>query len=128
MAATKHSKAVLGILVAAIAAAGLAVDVKDVPDLTREQLDALAAALGIPSADIAAAKTKADLVDAINAAAKAKADADAEAKKAAAAAKPKVQTVKMVRDAEVHPEGPHSANVHPDEVANWKALGWKLAK
>lgn len=36
------------------------------------------------------------------------------------------KTVKMVRDAEVYPE-PHSADVHPDEVENFKAAGWAKA-
>lgn len=32
--------------------------------------------------------------------------------------------VKMHRDAEAFPE-PHSADVHPDEVANYAAAGWQ---
>lgn len=32
--------------------------------------------------------------------------------------------VAMVRDSEQYPE-PHSADVHPDEVENYKAGGWK---
>lgn len=36
--------------------------------------------------------------------------------------KEKVTTVAMVRD-ESYPE-PRSADVHPDEVENWKQFGW----
>lgn len=41
---------------------------------------------------------------------------------------PAVETVKMVRDAEQYPEGPHAAEVHPDEVDNFKAGGWVVAE
>lgn len=40
---------------------------------------------------------------------------------------PKVATVKMVRDAELYPDGPHEADVHPDEVENFRAGGWEPA-
>lgn len=33
--------------------------------------------------------------------------------------------VAMVTDFPAFPGGPNTANVHPDEVANWKAHGWK---
>lgn len=32
----------------------------------------------------------------------------------------------MVRDEPEFPGGPLSADVHPDEVENWLALGWQL--
>lgn len=32
----------------------------------------------------------------------------------------------MVRDEPEFPGGPLSAEVHPDEVENWQALGWQL--
>lgn len=32
----------------------------------------------------------------------------------------------MVRDEPEFPGGPLSAEVHPDEVENWLALGWQL--
>jgi len=34
--------------------------------------------------------------------------------------------VRMVRDASVHP-APHTADVHPDEVANYALGGWAKA-
>lgn len=34
-----------------------------------------------------------------------------------------VKLVVMVRDADQFPP-PHTADVHPDEVANWQAAGW----
>ncbi|EIY5054353.1 hypothetical protein ML056_002644 [Klebsiella variicola] len=33
--------------------------------------------------------------------------------------------VAMVTDFPVFPGAPNTANVHPDEVENWKAHGWK---
>ncbi|EOX0538052.1 TPA: hypothetical protein MBF53_000506 [Klebsiella aerogenes] len=33
--------------------------------------------------------------------------------------------VAMVTDFPAFPGAPHTANVHPDEVENWKAHGWK---
>ncbi|MDI7063292.1 hypothetical protein QMO17_18270 [Klebsiella pneumoniae] len=35
------------------------------------------------------------------------------------------QLVAMITDFPVFPGGPNTANVHPDEVENWKAHGWK---
>lgn len=35
-----------------------------------------------------------------------------------------VKLVKMVRDSE---EEPHTADVHPDEVENYKKGGWRVA-
>lgn len=35
-------------------------------------------------------------------------------------------TVPMVRDADTNPP-PYTADVHPDEVENWQAFGWRLA-
>ncbi|EOE3754449.1 hypothetical protein ACKE82_003896 [Klebsiella pneumoniae] len=35
------------------------------------------------------------------------------------------QLVAMVTDFPVFPGAPNTANVHPDEVENWKAHGWK---
>jgi hypothetical protein len=32
----------------------------------------------------------------------------------------------MVRDEPEFPDGPLSADVHPDEVDNWQLLGWRL--
>lgn len=40
----------------------------------------------------------------------------------------KIVTVKMVRNEEQFPKGPHTADVHPDEVANWSAYGWTVAE
>ena len=59
-------------------------------------------------------------------AAEAEAAARAEAEKSAAEAKaPKgPKLVKMVRDEEQFPNGPHEADVHPDEVENFAAGGW----
>lgn len=34
--------------------------------------------------------------------------------------------VPMTRDASQHP-APHSADVHPDQVAEWQAAGWSVA-
>lgn len=39
--------------------------------------------------------------------------------------KPQVELVVMVTDLQIFPGAPTTANVHPDEVDNWKALGWK---
>lgn len=36
-----------------------------------------------------------------------------------------IETVAMVRDPETNPE-PYTANVHPDEVENYKAFGWAV--
>ncbi|EIX9657080.1 hypothetical protein ML100_004075 [Klebsiella pneumoniae] len=35
------------------------------------------------------------------------------------------QLVAMITDFPAFPGGPNTANVHPDEVENWKAHGWK---
>lgn len=35
------------------------------------------------------------------------------------------QLVVMVTDFLAFPGAPNTANVHPDEVENWKAHGWK---
>lgn len=35
-----------------------------------------------------------------------------------------VLTVSMIRDEPDHPGGPTTADVHPDEVANYEAGGW----
>ena len=35
-------------------------------------------------------------------------------------------TVAMVRDEPMHPGGPTTAEVHPDEVQNWERHGWKV--
>jgi hypothetical protein len=39
-----------------------------------------------------------------------------------------VKPIPMVRDEPVHPGGPTTADVHPDEVANWRAAGWQVAQ
>ena len=39
--------------------------------------------------------------------------------------KEKVKLVKMVRKLEEGQKGPIKADVHPDEVENYKASGWK---
>ena len=36
----------------------------------------------------------------------------------------KVSHVAMYRDPQVYPDGPFSADVHPDEVENYKQGGW----
>lgn len=41
---------------------------------------------------------------------------------------PTVETVSMVRDAEQYPDGPHAADVHPEEVENYRAGGWTVAE
>jgi hypothetical protein len=46
---------------------------------------------------------------------------EAKAEKAAA------KLVSMKRDAELYPEGPHEADVHPDEVEDYAAGGWERA-
>ena len=38
-----------------------------------------------------------------------------------------VDLVAMRRDAPSHDNGPTTANVHPDEVADWLLHGWELA-
>lgn len=35
------------------------------------------------------------------------------------------QLVAMITDFPAFPGAPNTANVHPDEVENWKAHGWK---
>ncbi len=37
---------------------------------------------------------------------------------------PVVQLVSMVRDPAQYPAGPHTAQVHPDEVGNYASGGW----
>lgn len=37
-----------------------------------------------------------------------------------------VVLVAMVTDAQLFPGAPTTADVHPDEVENWQALGWRL--
>ena len=37
-----------------------------------------------------------------------------------------IELVAMVRDTPEFPDGPLSAEVHPDEVDNWLALDWRL--
>jgi hypothetical protein len=41
--------------------------------------------------------------------------------------KPAEQTVKMRRDPELNP-APHEADVHPDEVAHFRAHGWSVVE
>jgi len=36
----------------------------------------------------------------------------------------KAKTVHMTRDPELHPVGPHKADVHPEEVDNYAQHGW----
>lgn len=36
------------------------------------------------------------------------------------------QLLIMVREVPEFPGGPLSADVHPDEVDNWRALGWQM--
>ncbi|HBZ8892853.1 TPA: hypothetical protein MNB12_005465, partial [Klebsiella pneumoniae] len=38
---------------------------------------------------------------------------------------PEQQLVAMITDFPAFPGAPNTANVHPDEVENWKAHGWK---
>lgn len=45
-------------------------------------------------------------------------------KKSAEADNDQVETIPMTRNVEQYPEGPHEADVHPDEVDNYKAGGW----
>ena len=40
---------------------------------------------------------------------------------------PASSTVAMTRDDSRHP-APHTADVHPDEVANWQAAGWSVVE
>lgn len=44
--------------------------------------------------------------------------------------KPEVQstTVVMVRDPNIYPDPPHQADVHRNEVENWRAAGWTEKK
>ncbi|MBT1802443.1 hypothetical protein ABN277_20465 [Enterobacter hormaechei] len=37
-----------------------------------------------------------------------------------------IELVVMVRDTPEFPGGPLRADVHPDEVNNWRALDWRL--
>lgn len=39
--------------------------------------------------------------------------------------KTQIELVVMVTDHQMFPGAPTIANVHPEEVDNWKALGWK---
>ncbi|WP_430434262.1 hypothetical protein [Methyloversatilis sp.] len=39
---------------------------------------------------------------------------------------PEIETIRMVRDEPMHPRGPTDADVHPDEVENWVAAGWRV--
>ena len=39
--------------------------------------------------------------------------------------KTQIELVVLVTDYQMFPCAPTIANVHPDEVDNWKALGWK---
>lgn len=39
-----------------------------------------------------------------------------------------IKLVKMCRGNPVHPGGPTTADVHPDEVENWKSGGWEVIK
>ena len=39
----------------------------------------------------------------------------------------KVKLVAMKREPEAYPEGPHTADVHPDEVENFTVGGWERA-
>jgi len=38
-----------------------------------------------------------------------------------------IQTIKMCRYAPVA-DGPNEADVHPDEVKNWQAAGWRIVE
>lgn len=58
----------------------------------------------------------------------------APAQPAAAAAAPaggekpvKAKTVRMTRDEPAHAKGPTEADVHQEEVENWKLHGWREA-
>lgn len=42
-------------------------------------------------------------------------------------AKAEAKLVKMVRDKEQHPNGPHEADVHPDMVDDYASGGWVKA-
>ncbi|EPX2866702.1 hypothetical protein ACWYGC_004819 [Escherichia coli] len=42
-----------------------------------------------------------------------------------AAQKTQIELVVMVTDYQMFPGAPTISNVHPDEVDNWKAMGWK---
>lgn len=37
-----------------------------------------------------------------------------------------VKLVKMYRDTPMHPGGPTTAEVHPDEIGPWAAQDWKI--
>lgn len=45
----------------------------------------------------------------------------------AKAEKAEVKLVPMKRDPELYPDGPHEADVHPDEVENFASGGWVKA-
>lgn len=36
------------------------------------------------------------------------------------------QTIRMYTETPDHAGGPTEADVHPDEVENWKAQGWRV--
>lgn len=40
--------------------------------------------------------------------------------------RPQIDTVRMIRDEPMHDGGPVEADVHPDEVQNWFAVGWRV--
>lgn len=48
------------------------------------------------------------------------------AKKEAAETEAKTKTVKMTRTEEAAAGGPTEADVHPDEVENFKSGGWEV--
>ncbi|MGH9769320.1 MAG: hypothetical protein ACREAB_17990 [Blastocatellia bacterium] len=39
-----------------------------------------------------------------------------------------IQLVKMTRAIPAIPDGPSTADVHPDEVENWRKHGWAIAE
>lgn len=41
---------------------------------------------------------------------------------------PQVELVRMVRDTPQHKGGPVTADVHPEEVADYSAHDWRVAK
>jgi hypothetical protein len=38
------------------------------------------------------------------------------------------ETIKMRRDEPTHEGAPVEADVHPDEVENWKSHGWRIVE
>ena len=40
----------------------------------------------------------------------------------------KIETIPMVRELEPRQSGPVTADVHPDEIDNWKQGGWRIAE